>query len=409
MPKYQTPGVYREEVLLAPAAELRTGVPAFLGLTEKGAINTPQMLTLWTQFEEQFGARLSDGYLPYAVRGFFEHGGDLCYVVRLDDTLDAKKALSDGLDALVPLDTIDLVCAPDIIRLRQQKELPSLDTLDPIWRAYITRLLQQWKLSPDPDEVLTMQAAVLEHCDTLGERFAILDSLPGASVDEVLEQRGKLSGTNGALYYPWVRVLDGPASTNGFIPPCGHVAGVYARSDQRVGVHKAPANEVLEDVLDLEVNLTDSQQGELNPKGVSCLRAFPGRGIRVWGARTLSGDPAWTYVNVRRLFLTAGRWIERNMPVAVFEPNDARLWARISRELTAYFNDLFRRGALKGRTAQEAFYVKCDAETNPPEVREAGMVVTEIGLAPALPSEFIVVRIIHGASGVTITGPSRPE
>jgi phage tail sheath protein FI len=183
---------------------------------------------------------------------------------------------------------------------------------------------------------------------------------------------------------------------------------VYARTDQRIGVHKAPANDVLQGVLDLEVNLTDAQQDRLNPEGINCLRAFPGRGIRVWGARTLSRDPAWTYVNVQRLFLTAGRWIERNMSSAVFEPNDPRLWARVGRELTAYFNDLLRRGALRGRTPQEAFYVKCDAETNPPEVRDAGMVVTEIGLAPALPGEFVVLRVIHGASGVSIAGPLRP-
>jgi len=184
---------------------------------------------------------------------------------------------------------------------------------------------------------------------------------------------------------------------------------VYARSDQRIGVHKAPANEVLEGVLDLEAGVTDADQGRLNPVGVNCLRAFPGRGIRIWGARTLSNDSAWTYVNVRRLFLTAGRWIERNMTGVVFEPHDQRLWARIVRELTAYFNDLFQRGALKGQTVQEAFYVKCNAETNPPEVRDAGMVVTEIGLAPTVPGEFVVVRIIHGASGVTITAePAEP-
>jgi hypothetical protein len=122
----------------------------------------------------------------------------------------------------------------------------------------------------------------------------------------------------------------------------------------------------------------------------------------------LSNDPNWSYVNVRRLFLTAGRWIERNLTWASLEPNDPRLWARITRELTGYFDGLFRQGALKGRTAQEAFYVKCDAETNPSAVRDAGRVVTEIGLAPAVPHEFIVVRITHGANGMTVTGPDRP-
>ena len=393
MPTYRTPGVYREEVFLAPAAELRTGVPAFLGYAGEASeeadrvpANEAKMLTSWPQFGQHFGPSLSNGYLAYAARGFFEQGGDLCYVVRLDDTLDAQKALSDGLDALAPLDTIDLICAPDIMRPHEDGT------------------------APDESEVVAMQAAVLKHCDTRGDRFAILDAPRGASVSDVQQHPGKLrqqgtSGTNGALYFPWIRVLDGPAATGGFIPACGHVAGVYARSDQRTGVHKAPANEVLEGVLDLEINLTNAEQDVLNPAGVNCLRAFPGRGIRVWGARTLAGEESadWTYVSVRRLFLTAGRWIERNMSNVVFEPNEPRLWAQISRDLTAYFNDLFRRGALKGRTPQEAFYVKCDAETNPPEVRDAGMVVTEIGLASTVPSEFIVVRIIHGDSGITIT------
>jgi len=375
MPTYTTPGIYKEELFPAPAAELRTGVPAFLGFAGKGPINDPRVLTLWPQFEEQFGAPTAGRYLAHAVRGFFENGGLLCYVVRLNDAEAADKALSAGLAALEPLDTLDLVCAPDAVASTGQ--------------------------------VAALQQKVLEHCEKAGDRFAILDSLSGADPDSVLTQRQGLSGTNGALYYPWVRVLDGPTSTGGFVPPCGHVAGVYARSDQRVGVHKAPANEVLEGVLDLEVSLTDAQQGCLNPEGVNCLRAFPGRGIRVWGARTLSGDP-WTYVNVRRLFLTAGRWIERTMAGAVFDPHDPRLWARISRELTAYFSDLHQRGALRGGTPQESFYVKCDAETNPPEVRDAGMVVTEIGLAPSLPNEFIVVRIVHGAVSTTITGPARP-
>ncbi len=384
MPTYQTPGVYKEEVFLEPAAELRTGVPAFLGFAAKGLIEIPQALRIWPEFEQNFGQPLSNSYLSHAVRGFFENGGRLCYIAHLDENVEPIQALGRGLQALVPLDTIDLVCAPDIMRPSQSGALLS-----------------------DPNEVRAMQSAVLQHCDVLGNRFAILDSLPRVSVDEVLQQRRELNGRNGALYYPWLQVPNGPALTAGFVPPCGHIAGVYTRSDQRTGVHKAPANDVLEGVLDLEVNLTDTQQARLNPEGVNCLRAFPGRGIRVWGARTLSRDPAWTYVNVRRLFLTAGRWIERNMAAIVFEPNDHSLWPRIKRELTAYFTDLFRRGALKGRTAQEAFYVKCDAETNPPEVRDLGQVVTEIGLAPALPNEFVVVRIVYGPNGVTIAGPTQ--
>ena len=389
--QYKTPGVYYEEVFPAPAAELHTGVPAFLGFTQKvpeddggnKQFHTPHRLTLWPQFEEMFGTFPATGYLAYAVRGFFENGGGLCYIVSLSDTALPEDALRLGLQALAPLDTLDLICAPDIMRPRQ----PGALALDPV-------------------AVRTMQADVLKHCDTLGDRFALLDALPLAAVPEVLQQRQGLSGANGALYYPWVRVPGGPAATRGFVPPCGHVAGVYARSDQGRGIHKAPANEVMQGVLDLEVNLTSVEQDQLNPAGVNCVRAFPGRGIRVWGARTLSADAAWRYINVRRLFLSAGRWVERNMREVVFEPHEPTLWARIVRELTAYFTALLRRGALKGRTSQEAFYVKCDAETNPPEVREAGLVITEIGLAPVMPSEFVIVRLIHGASGVTISGPA---
>jgi phage tail sheath protein FI len=258
-------------------------------------------------------------------------------------------------------------------------------------------------LPPDPVAVRTLQTAVLNHCEGAGDRFAILDALPGGDLEAVLAQRHQLFGHNGALYFPWLGCDD--QGQVRFVPPCGHVAGVYARSDARVGVHKAPANEVLEGVLDLEINLSNRQQERLNPVGVNALRVFPGRGMRVWGARTISTEEAWIYVNVRRLFLTAGRWIERHLAHAVFEPNGPNLWARLTRELTAYFNGLLQQGALQGATSREAFYVKCDGETNPPEVRDAGQVITEIGVTSTVPGEFVIIRIIHGASGVTVSGP----
>jgi len=365
---------------------LRTGVPAFVGFTASAPdkqFAVPHRLTLWSQFEAHFERLPAAGYLAYAVRGFFDNQGSLCYVVPLQrqTSVSNKEALCQGLEVLKALDTIDLVCAPDIML--------------------------------EPATARAMQAKVLKHCQNLGDRFAILDALPNLDTHTVLQQRQGLVGNNGALYYPWVKV-----SGAGFVPPCGHVAGVYARSDQRVGVHKAPANEVLEGVLDLGVQggkgtwqpatLTDTQLGELNHQGVNCLRAFPGRGIRVWGARTLCRDPAWAYVSVRRLFLTAGRWVERHLAEIAFEPHDARLWARIERELTVYFTGLLQRGALHGRTAQEAFYIKCDAETNPPDVRDRGEVISEIGLAPAAPNEFVVVRLTHGPGGITVTGPIPP-
>lgn len=384
MTTYRTPGVYREDLFPAPTAEMQTGVPAFLGLTEKGAPNEAERLTTWSQFEDAFGAAPTEGYLGSAVHGFFENGHRACYVMPLADW--REESLQEGLNALASLDEIDLVACPDIMAVRRYEEG-----------------------APHPERVRRMQMAVLRHCDNAGDRFAVLDSLPGFDTPEMLSQRHGLVGSNGAVYYPWLDV--GDRSETGavrYVPPSGHVAGVYARTDIETGVHKAPANEVLDGVLDLERGVTSVEQEELNPAGVNCIRAFPGRGIRVWGARTLSTEPAWTYVSVRRLFLTAGRWMERNMSGIAFEPNGAKLWARIGRELTAYFMDLFRKGALKGSTAEEAFYCKCDADTNPPDVIEQGMVVTEIGLAPGSPSEFVVVRVIHGPSGVTIAGPTQP-
>ena len=191
------------------------------------------------------------------------------------------------------------------------------------------------------------------------------------------------------------------------MPPCGHVAGIYARSDARAGVFKAPANEEILGALDLGILAnkvgggkgTDvpvvADQEALNPQGVNCLRAFPGRGIRVWGARTLSRDPNWRYINVRRLFLTLQRWIDLNMNWVSFEPNTPVLWIRITREIGAYLTGLWAAGGLAGETAEQSFFVKCDDETNPPQARQAGQVITEVGLAPARPAEFIRVRVIH--------------
>jgi hypothetical protein len=380
----QAPGLYREDVFPPRRAALPTGVPAFLGYTSSGDLNEPVRLTLFSQLAEKLGAPAEGSYLAAAVEGFFLNGGRECLVVPLDAAQAPEDALAAGLEALVSRQDLDLVCAPDL-PLQYLQAAPN----------------DQQKREQELDRILRMQSAILTHCDAQGDRFAILDAVPGSSLPEVLAQRNGFTGTtgeNGALYHPWIRT----AGTGGLVPPCGHVAGVVARCDLRTGVHKAPANEVLEGVVDLAASLTDNDQALLNPEGVNAIRAFPGRGIRVWGARTLSREAAWTYVSVRRLFLTAARWMELNLADAAFEPHYPRLLNRITRELTTWFEGLFRAGALKGRTAAEAFFVKCDGETNPPEVRETGRVVTVIGLAPSVPNEFVVVRIIHGASGVGV-------
>ena len=372
----RAPGIYREDVFPAPAPRFLTGVPVFLGYAEDGPDepHTPQLLTLWPEYETTFGPAPELGYLADAVRGFFENDGLLCYVLRLEDSGSPVQDLRRGLEALAGLDDVDLVCAPDIMRTDSRS------------------------VDPDADAVVAMQRDVLDHCRAHGHRFAILDGAPTG----VRAQRAELDSDQGALYHPWVWVPM-PSGPPLYVPPCGHVAGAYSRSDRAVGVHKAPANEVVEGVLDLRVDLGQQEVGELSALGVNCLRAFPGRGIRIWGARTLSADPAWRHVNVRRVLLTLGRWLERFMASLVHEPNDVRLWVRIMRDLTVHLEGLFQRGALKGRTPEEAFFVKCDSETNTQDVIDAGMVVTQVGVAPVAPAEFVVVRIIHGSSGVSIT------
>jgi phage tail sheath protein FI len=388
-PSYKTPGVYREELFLKPETRLPTGVPGFVGFadtvrTKEPDFNVPVALHRKEEFATYFVSR-PESYLAAAITGFFDNGGIRCYVVRADPSGD-RAAWQNALAALAALDDLDLLAAPDAMSLLLADGTPQ-----------------------EVEAVVQVQRQMLMHCTEQGNRLAILDALPAqalrrqGTIAGVLEQRNALTSgqaepANGALYHPWLCTVSGR-----FVPPCGHVAGIFARSDARVGVFKAPANEEVFGVLDLETNIDNSMQEQLNPEGVNCLRAFPGRGMRIWGARTLSRDLNWRYVNVRRLFLTLHRWIDLNMVWATFEPNEPRLWVRIQRELTTYLTTLLRDGALKGATAEQAFYVKCDAETNPPALREVGQVVTEIGLAPLAPAEFIVVRIIHRAGATDVS------
>jgi phage tail sheath protein FI len=186
------------------------------------------------------------------------------------------------------------------------------------------------------------------------------------------------------------------------VPPSGHIAGIWARTDATRGVHKAPANEPIRGALNLTYHLTRAELGELNQAGINCIRFFAQEGIRVWGARTLADDPEWRYLNVRRLFNMIEESVAENTRWIVFEPNDYTLWKSIRRDISAFLTGLWRDGALMGQTPEQAFFVKCDAETNPPDVIDRGMVVTLIGIAPVKPAEFIVFRIAQHRSGTEV-------
>lgn len=257
----------------------------------------------------------------------------------------------------------------------------------------------------DLESVKAVQSAMIAHCELMGDRMAILDPPPGLSPQQVKEWRTDQAGYDSkyaALYYPWIKVFDPAAGVNRFIPPSGHIAGIWARNDNNRGVHKAPANEVVRGAVALETQLTRTEQELLNPIGVNCVRSFPGRGILVWGARTLSSDPAWRYLNVRRLFNYLQESILNGTQWVVFEPNDEALWARIRRTISAFLVMEWRRGALFGLTPDEAFFVKCDRETNPAESIDAGQVVCQIGVAPVKPAEFVIFQLAQMSGGTSL-------
>ena len=406
MATYLAPGVYvkEEPSAVRPIAGVGTSTAAFIGVvpdtvtvprkanpafdrskavsdTNSPSINDSvaltaaagevRLCTTFTEFTEAFGSFSTDAgqsMLAHAVYGFFNNGGTRAYVVR--ETAEANIAAS-ALAKLAAIDEVAIVAAPGVV-------------------------------------TAAVRNAINDHCVAAEDRFAILDvqqalEKNGLFDPTALDKSGVLPGNSdfAATYVPWLRVFDPAAKLTApdsegivAVPPSGHVAGIYARVDALRGVHKAPANEVVRGALGLRYAISRAQQEGLNPRGVNAIRELTGN-PRVWGARTIGGDANTDlrYVNVRRLLLFLRESIDEGMQWVVFEPNDSTLWARITRNVNAFLTNVWREGALLGSTPAEAFYVKCDAETNPPSVRDAGQVVTEIGVAIVRPAEFVVFKI----------------
>lgn len=281
-----------------------------------------------------------------------------------------------GINGLAVAEDVTMVIVPDLVTAATMDG----GTID----------LNLWK---------AVQTSLISHCEQHANRMALLDAPPGMSPQEIKEWRSETAMYDSAfatLYYPWITV-ENPAGQGAeaekLIPPSGHIAGVWARTDDTRGVWKAPANDTLRGVLNVERAITQNEQSLLNPMGINCIRPFGTRGIRIWGARTLSSDTDWQYVNVRRLFNMVESTIMTGTQWAVFEPNDVRLWEGVTRTLTGYLHGLWQSGALFGASAAEAYFVRCDASTNPPESIDAGKLVVEVGLAPVKPAEFVIFRI----------------
>lgn len=387
MPEYLSPGVYVEEVESGarPIEAVGTSTAGFVGQAPRldARVNEAVAVTSWTQFRNIYaGEKDKSTPLAQAVLGFFLNGGARAYIVNTGAE-DVVAGGGKGLDVLERIDDVSLIAAPGKI------DAQSYD-------------------------------ALLTSAETTGDRFAILDSpLRVADVNRLTQVaratekppadgegtgglRARQSDQGCGAQFAFGIVARDALDPTKIIEtyPSGYVAGIFARTDFRRGVHKAPANETVRGALDVTQAITKADQAVLNPAGVNALRFFSREGVKLYGARTLAPSASENrYIPVKRLMMLIRLSIERGTGWVVFEPNDRFLWAKIRRDISAFLTILWRQGALMGASPEEAFFVKCDAETNQPETIDAGQVITVIGVAPVKPAEFVIFRI-----GQTPTG-----
>ena len=404
MPFYKTPDVYIVEQPGPKTIQpVGTSVAAFVGQAPDAAAHLGEAVAVnnWSQFRTEFAAAddLNSTALSHAVNGFFLNGGSRCFIVNIADTdaIAGNDRPRTGLKLLEENDELSIVAAPNRTDAASHE-------------------------------------ALVSHCEALGDRVCILD-LPDVQNTELLktveavasptkgEDKDKdAAGSTGAsdawsksaggahprlspsgfstAYFPNIVVADAlhPNLPPVAVSPSGHLAGIWARTDGKRGVHKAPANEPVAGALNLTYRVTSAEQGDLNSKGINCIRFFSTEGMLVWGARTLAEEASeWRYVNVRRLLIMIEQSIKRNTRWVVFEPNDRTLWKSVKSEVSRFLSNVYRDGALMGATPEEAFFVKCDEETNPPESIDMGQLITVIGVAPVKPAEFIIFKIGQNA------------
>lgn len=379
MSQPQAPGVYIEEfAALPPRIEgVPTATAGMVGVTKRGP-KRPALITSFDQFVRKFGAGLSEPAAPLrdkwsldlqeggqwwqlhlAVKGFFDNGGQRLYVKRVHRENQSALSLDDfvhGIQALKEVDEVSVCLAPGM------------------WSARI-------------------HDALIKFCDSDRDSFAILDPPNGLDIPGIRSFRQRFNTALAALYYPWLEVTDPDKGRDVPLAPSGHIAGIYARVDIESGVHKAPANEPIRGITKLTRVITSADQALLNPEGVNALRFFPDRGNLVWGARTLSSDPVWKYVNLRRLFIFLEHSIDKGTQWAVFEPNNEALWTKVRQSVGDFLSSLWREGMLPGSKSEQAFFVKCDRTTMTQEDLNQGRLICLIGVAPVKPAEFVIFRI----------------
>jgi phage tail sheath protein FI len=520
---YHTPGVYfeRRDVGSLAIGLPRSDIAGFVGVAMRGPLFEPVKVESWKQFVSVFGDFIAQGYLAYAVYGFFANGGRTCWISRVADrssegtargefggilvsatspgswgngihvrpfllgsdvvalllrfpdgseqylrgpfediraprdnlfdlaqeSLDTRLSVqplvsvsvlemrsklaeegfltggADGLADLKPehfqqafeelakITEIGIVATPDLmpklkVTPKFKRQPPNCCSDQP--SLPVPPVFENAEFSPDfgDGQIQDLQMALAANAQALRYRFAILDAGGERSDPRQANAWRKLFSETSfaALYYPWI-LVDDPLRITGLVravPPSGHIAGIYARSDRRRGVHKPPMNEVLEAVSDVRFAIDDTDHGELNDNNVNAIRVMPGRGVRVMGARTLWRDILLRYVNVRRLLSMIEKALEQSLNWTVFEPNNPQLWGEIDRLVRSFLESLFRSGMLDGITSEEAYFVRCDEKTNPPSETELAHVICEVGIQPPYPAEFVVVTIGITKDGVQI-------
>jgi hypothetical protein len=416
------------------------------------------VLDNWTQFVDQYVGKASAGTpLSNAVYGFFSNGGSRCYVVNIgaNGSLTGTATKPTGLTLFEAVDDISMVAAPGFADaesyaalaahvehpLRQDRmaimdTVEKVDDVGALTRAATSGVpvgardtdAGEEGTTADRDSGDSGSADAPEAADagdsppsSASSGSPVSSDVPdwpdstrppasrSADTDTEAGEQQDLGapqspGGYTALYFPWIVMIDPVSGKKVTQPPSGHIAGVWARVDSTRGVHKAPANEPIQGAIDLVRRVSRGEQEVLNPAGVNCIRYFPGEGIRIWGARTKAPEASeYRYVNVRRLTNMIKESVADGTRWVVFEPNDHTLWKSIRRDIGAFLTNVWRDGALLGTTPQQAFFVKCDEETNPPEVRDAGQVVTLIGIAPVKPAEFVIFKLMQSADNTSET------
>ncbi|MGO4246563.1 phage tail sheath subtilisin-like domain-containing protein [Paenarthrobacter sp. RAF54_2] len=447
--------------------QVNTSIAAFVGVApdRDALVDELRVLDNWTQFVDQYVGNATAGTpLSNAVYGFFSNGGSRCYVVNIgaNGSLTGTATKPTGLTLFEAVDDISMVAAPGFADaesyaalaahvehpLRQDRmaimdTVEKVDDVGALTRAATSGVPEGARDAGPEEERTTADAdsggdagpgdadeAEDASDEPLGAEASDSTPLSASSVSsdhpdwpdstrppaarsadpdtEAGDQQDlgapQSPGGYTALYFPWIVMIDPVSGKKVTQPPSGHIAGVWARVDATRGVHKAPANEPIQGAIDLVRRVSRGEQEVLNPAGVNCIRYFPGEGIRIWGARTKAPEASeYRYVNVRRLTNMIKESVADGTRWVVFEPNDHTLWKSIRRDIGAFLTNVWRDGALLGTTPQQAFFVKCDEETNPPEVRDAGQVVTLIGIAPVKPAEFVIFKLMQSADNTSET------